>query len=230
MIEYRNDVWLMCLVFRLRGSVLSKAAPYAMSNAMLAMLLHWGARQYVQRFSNDANGDGIDDFLQQLDKATSIWAGYTALLGVLVVFRNNQAYSRFWEGATLIRQIRGEWFNCVSGLIAFCSRDKARTKQVRRFQQLLVRLTSILHCSALQQVCELDEEKLQVLDLTELSQEHLRYLEEVPDRILVLVQWLQRLIVDSDAAGTICIPAPVLSRTFSGVIARSCKPSEPSQD
>lgn len=78
----------------------------------------------------------------------------------------------------------------------------------------MVRLTSILHCSALQQVCELDEEKLQVLDLTELSQEHLRYLEEVPDRILVLVQWLQRLIVDSDAAGTICIPAPVLSRTF----------------
>merc|ERR1712066_212550 len=27
-----------------------------------------------------------------------MWAGYTSVLGFLMVFRNNQAYTRFWEG------------------------------------------------------------------------------------------------------------------------------------
>ena len=41
----------------------------------------------------------------------SVWSSYSFVLSFLVVFRNNQAYSRFWEGATLMNEMRGEWLN-----------------------------------------------------------------------------------------------------------------------
>merc|ERR1740138_1615055 len=79
-----------------------------------------------------------------------LWSGYTFVLGFLVVFRNNQAYSRFWEGATLINQVRGEWFNAISCLIAFCNKEHDEPGRLQRFQNLLVRLGSLMYCSALQ--------------------------------------------------------------------------------
>ena len=41
------------------------------------------------------NGMGLD----------TIWSGYTFILGFLIVFRSNQAYSRFWESAPGTRSL-----------------------------------------------------------------------------------------------------------------------------
>eukprot|EP00930_Biecheleria_cincta_P002217 TRINITY_DN103240_c0_g1_i1.p1 TRINITY_DN103240_c0_g1~~TRINITY_DN103240_c0_g1_i1.p1 ORF type:complete len:547 (-),score=96.76 TRINITY_DN103240_c0_g1_i1:185-1825(-) len=212
MIEYSNDAWMICMVCRLEGSVFPKAFLFAASNAILAAMLHWGLRQLDTLVEKDAEGTSV--FMSQMDGATILWSGYTAVLGFLVVFRNNQAYARFWEGATLVNQLRGEWFNATSALMAFCTRDPKYEKQVDDFQQLLVRLMSVLYCSALQQICELDENDLEVLDLGKVDDEALRFLEEVPDRCQIIVQWLQRLIMAAYQAGTIKADAPILSRVF----------------
>lgn len=47
---------------------------------------------------------------------------YIAILGFMVVFRSNQAWTRYWEGADLVLQARGSWVSATSSLIAFCSR------------------------------------------------------------------------------------------------------------
>merc|ERR1719310_34459 len=79
------------------------------------------------------------------DVAASVLGGFTFILGFLVVFRSQQAYSRWWEGGTLLQQLRGEWFNSFSCLVAFCNAAPEKQKDVQRFQLQLVRLFSLLY-------------------------------------------------------------------------------------
>merc|ERR1719345_532790 len=95
----------------------------------------------------------------QMGGVEVLWSGYTFVLGFLIVFRNNQAYSRFWEGATLFQQVRGEWLNATSSLVAFCDHSATRERDVNKFQHQLVRLVSMLHCSALQLVASVKDDR-----------------------------------------------------------------------
>eukprot|EP00930_Biecheleria_cincta_P030638 TRINITY_DN21217_c0_g1_i1.p1 TRINITY_DN21217_c0_g1~~TRINITY_DN21217_c0_g1_i1.p1 ORF type:complete len:569 (+),score=124.84 TRINITY_DN21217_c0_g1_i1:84-1790(+) len=212
MIDYTSNgsSWIVAQVFSFNGSVLHKAFGYAAVNAVLAGVLHWVLR-------NQTDGE----ILNSMDDVPLIWTGYTSILGFLVVFRNNQAYSRFWEGATLVRQVRGEWFNSVSALIAFSKKDDPEKKQDRvlmektnNFQELLVRLASALYCSALRQVCDLDENALQVLDLSEVTPESVQMLAEAHDRCQLIIFWLQALIIKAEKDRVLDVPSPILSRSF----------------
>jgi len=157
----------------------------------------------------------VPDAIQNMTGVEVIWSGYTFVLGFLVVFRNNQAYSRFWEGATLISQVRGEWFNAVSSLFAFTSRKPEKAEQVYAFRQLLIRLASMMYCAALQQVCDTDaDDSLQILDTEGIAPGHLEFLEAANDQCEVLVQWVQQLIIESHDAGVVEVPPPILSRAF----------------
>eukprot|EP00930_Biecheleria_cincta_P080003 TRINITY_DN6806_c0_g2_i1.p1 TRINITY_DN6806_c0_g2~~TRINITY_DN6806_c0_g2_i1.p1 ORF type:complete len:614 (-),score=83.83 TRINITY_DN6806_c0_g2_i1:76-1671(-) len=149
-----------------------------------------------------------------MDGTGVMWSGYTAVLGFLVVFRNNQAYSRFWEGATLVNQTRGEWFNAVSSLMAFCTNDPERKREVHHFEQLMLRLASLLHCSALQEVCEIEDANLEIIDCQGVEQESLLFLEQVHDRCEIIMSWIQRLIMKAHLSGVVVAPPPILSRSF----------------
>eukprot|EP00928_Gymnodinium_smaydae_P022751 TRINITY_DN19001_c0_g1_i2.p1 TRINITY_DN19001_c0_g1~~TRINITY_DN19001_c0_g1_i2.p1 ORF type:complete len:596 (+),score=113.94 TRINITY_DN19001_c0_g1_i2:102-1889(+) len=198
MIRYAFGTWGVAFIFQITGSVFPKAISWAIPNTLLAVFL----KLYVESNS---------DFVNNVDK---IWSGYTFVLGFLVVFRNNQAYSRFWEGATLISQVRGEWFNTASSLISFTSAKPEKHDGVRHFQQLLVRLMSVLYCSALQQVCELEDDSLEIIDIRGLSAESIAYLSISHEPCEVVVQWIQRLIVEANREGTLDVPPPILSRSF----------------
>ncbi|CAE8714198.1 unnamed protein product, partial [Polarella glacialis] len=143
-----------------------------------------------------------------------IWSGYTFVLGFLIVFRNNQAYNRFWEGTSLTKQMKGQWFVSFSGLFAFCSRDKAKKADVARFQTVLVRLASLLHCSALQQICDLEDNSLEIINSDEMDLISMNFLRSFANPQEVVTNWIQRMIVEAVDSGTIDISAPVLSRTF----------------
>ena len=56
------------------------------------ILIHVFWREDMINFFKDSSG---------LD---SIWSGYTFILGFLIVFRSNQAYSRFWESAARLHK------------------------------------------------------------------------------------------------------------------------------
>jgi len=197
MIEYDPGTFGIAFVFRLRGSVFPKGVMWALPSAVLAVVFH----MYMPE---ELSLEGVDE----------IWSGYTFVLGFLIVFRNSQAYSRFWEGATLIQQTRGEWFNAVSSLFAFCSQAEEKKDKVTEFQNLLVRLMSMLYCQALQQICELKDDSLEIIDISGLDTDSLRFLTGTSDRCEVVLQWLQRAIVDATEQGIITVAPPILSRAY----------------
>mmetsp|Transcript_64411 Transcript_64411/g.150968 ORF Transcript_64411/g.150968 Transcript_64411/m.150968 type:complete len:141 (-) Transcript_64411:152-574(-) len=110
-----------------RGSVIPKALVWSVPCAFVAILLHshWGE-------------DKGDDNLEMQGIGT-IRSGFSFVLGFLIVFRSNQAYSRFWESVTLFQQIGGEWLNAFSNLLCFCSKDPEKLGQVNEFRYYLSR-------------------------------------------------------------------------------------------
>merc|ERR1719408_666719 len=92
-------------VFSLEGSVIPKAVGWAMVSSATAIFVN------VQFY--DA------DYAENLIAST--WFSYSFLLSFLVVFRTQSAYSRYWEGASTLNAIRGDFVNATSCMFAFCS-------------------------------------------------------------------------------------------------------------
>jgi len=153
-----------------------------------------------------------------------IWSGYTSVLGFVIVFRNNQAYLRFWEGVTLINQCRGQWFNAASAIISFCSSDVENAESVAHLQHKLVRLFSILYCSALQQVCALEDDSLEIFNISTMDEECLDLLGRAHNKCELVVQWIQRLVLEGSTSNTLSAPAPVLTRAFQDLGAGMSRP------
>lgn len=139
------------------------------------------------------------------------WSGYTVTLSFLIVFRNNLAYNRYWEGAMSMAAIRGEWLNATSSALAFSNPDH---KDVRRFQCLIAKLASLLYASALQKVCNLEDDALDVLSIDGLSPKNLRHLFHCQTKSEVLAMWLERTILQADRDKVILVAPPILSRVF----------------
>ena len=85
---------------------------------------------------------------------------------------------------------------------------------VKLFKQLMVRLLSLLHCTALQQVCELDDDTLEVISLDCIDPRKIKFLKAVDDPPDLMISWIQRTIVLANDKLIIDIPPPILSRAF----------------
>lgn len=157
---------------------------------------------------------GLKAVLTPGDEAWNTFSGFTFVLGFLIVFRAQQAYSRWWEGGTLLQELRGEWFNAYSCLLAFCNDAQEMRTEVEEFQNVLVRLFSLLYGCALEQVCTLEEKKFELIDIEGLGSDSIEFLMSSPDRCEVTLQWIQRLIVDKTDRDVVKIAPPILSRVF----------------
>lgn len=198
MIEYDGGKWQVWFIFSLRGSVFPKSVVWAFFSSAAAFFIH----PVLKDLSND-------------DSLSSVWGSFLFVLGFLVVFRTQQAYSRFWEGATILQQVRGEWFNAASSLVAFSNPNTDKQNEVEHFQAVLVRLMSLLYCTALQQVAMLRDEAFDIINIEGIDTTALDYLASMPEqKCEILLQWIQRLVVDNMRAGTVDIPPPILSRVF----------------
>mmetsp|Transcript_17693 Transcript_17693/g.37604 ORF Transcript_17693/g.37604 Transcript_17693/m.37604 type:complete len:542 (+) Transcript_17693:100-1725(+) len=203
MIHYKSGGWGVMFSFSMQGSVFPKAICWALPNGILAgVLTHLLSEFAAQARITETAGVNV------------LWSGYTVILGFLVVFRNNEAYSRFWEGTTLLHQTRGEWTEAISNLIGFCSKSKEKGPQVEEFQGRIVRLGSLLYCSALQQICDLEDDTLDVIDIDFLDGETVDFLMNSNDKCEVIMQWIRRLIYDAEADGSIQVAPPILSRSY----------------
>jgi len=205
MIVYDPGQWSIWFAFSLKGSVFPKAVMIATPCTLISIILQILFKRHATMFDWIINGG---------DKAADMLGGFTFILGFLVVFRSSQAYSRWWEGGTLLQQLRGEWFNSYSCLLAFCNAAKDKTADVSKFQHQLLRMFSLLYGCALEQVCTLPDKRFELVALDGLNADSISYLNDTPDRCEVVLQWIQRLIVESDAAGTLKIAPPILSRVF----------------
>jgi len=155
----------------------------------------------------------IDEGLGTHLRTSQLFVAYNFLFSFILTFRSSQAYARWWEGSTLLLQARGEWFNSYSSLIAFCTTDMDKWREVKSFQKILATLMSMLFCSALSSVAQ-DDIEFAVRQHVELEEESAQLLRECPDKCEVMVHWIQRLIVANMQSGVLPIPPPVMSRVF----------------
>eukprot|EP00929_Paragymnodinium_shiwhaense_P028069 TRINITY_DN16343_c0_g4_i1.p1 TRINITY_DN16343_c0_g4~~TRINITY_DN16343_c0_g4_i1.p1 ORF type:complete len:520 (-),score=114.30 TRINITY_DN16343_c0_g4_i1:86-1645(-) len=212
MIDYDEGDWLFKLLFRIEGSVGPRACLFAIPSALIAVLLH--ALDDIDPEIREIMG------LLEINKSM-FWSASVGITMALLNFRARQSLGRFWEGTSLLHQMRGEWFDAVSCLMTF-SRSALETKPegVREFRHCLVRLTSFMHGSALEEI-QADEidESFDVLDIQGFDRGTLRILKDCKEkynfnRVEVLLHMIQVLITQNLDDGILKIAPPILSRVY----------------
>lgn len=209
MIDYEDN---LLIIFRWNGSVVPKAFIFALPAALVSIFL-----SYLDDISPTARKDyGLLDITE-----SQIWNAMTAVIAILLGFRTRQALGRFWEGTSLLHQMRGEWFDAASCLITFSRDGKLKNKaaEVQEFRHTLIRLMSLMHGSALDEISGNDEDRYEVLDIHGLDTTTLRFLRDCKDkygfnRVEALQHMIQVLVTHNHHAGVLTIPPPILSRIY----------------
>jgi len=214
MIKYDEGRWHVFFIFRRDGSILPRAALFGLVASVLSVLLNFGEEWLPNKF--DRQSFGLADLTEG-----QIWSSATIALGILLGFRTRQAWGRFWEGTTLLHQMRGEWFDAVSCLMAFSrSAIESKPDDVEEFRSVLVRLASLMHGCACEEIkdTEDDSETFDVIDVHGLDKEVLQYLADCKtlgfNRVEVLLHMLQVLVTYNLDSGVLKIAPPILSRVY----------------
>mmetsp|Transcript_17460 Transcript_17460/g.34068 ORF Transcript_17460/g.34068 Transcript_17460/m.34068 type:complete len:550 (+) Transcript_17460:61-1710(+) len=210
MIEYSTGDPVWRLAFRCRGSIIPRAGLFALPAAILAVVLLFldeqlaEAREYV----------GVS-----APQATVLWAAVTAPLFTLISFRTSVAMRRFWEGTGLLHAMRGEWFDSASCLMTFTiSAKQKHPERVSEFRHTLLRLMSLCHGSALDELKNNETEDYEVIDSQGLDSKTIAILRQCKqlnfNRVEVLLHMIQVLVIDAQQAGVISVPPPILTRVY----------------
>lgn len=182
MIEYDNTRWMVVHLFRKDGSVIPASLIMAIPSGILCVLIMIFNHHYP---------DFQIGFGSKSIQAATVWNAVTVVLFLVLAFRTDKAYSRFWEGTTLLHQMRGEWFDAASCLFAFsklAKDDMKKRNDVLKFRHALIRLMSLCHGHALELIkldTPDDEEEsaetgFEYIDVGGLDQKVLRYLSGIP--------------------------------------------------
>lgn len=219
MITYeRGGIHFVLKLFRWRGSVFPfsfcVAFPCAAITAAIKICIDEGYIPYLE--NEDSPGKAI-----MTDNIA--FSGFSFLVGFLIVFRTSQAYARFWDGCTSTHQMRAEWFDACSSVVAFCKHSSVDKKDITSFQECIVRLFSMLHATALaeiEDICsdsaveEIQAFKYELIDAEAIDPGSLEAIKESEAKVELVFQWIQQLIVENINTGVLSIPPPILSRSF----------------
>jgi len=208
MIHYDVGTWGIGFIWSWKGSVIPKAAFWALPNATLALVLHC--------IYHDPSADFR---MLPMSGVQTVWSSYTLVLCFLLVFRSSQAYVRFWEGTRAINALQTQWLNAVGTLVTYCSHEESKHHAVLRYQHLLVRLMSLLFCVSMQDVAELDDDSFEIIDPHGISQKSMSFFKKtsVEQRPDLLVQWVYRSITDAQLDGVLIAAPPLLTRAFNEI-------------
>jgi len=229
MILYHGAAFHPRLLVQIKGSVFPFSCLVALPAALLSILL----KLIVSTLADDSGFDALG--LSDPDTVLGVaWSSVSSLLGFLVVFRTSQAYARFWEGTSAMYQMLGEWFDATSSLVAFCKRSKADKKDILVFQHTLVRLVSLLNAVVLTHLSSGGEAhgydphaevdfaqkptmrafELELIDAEGIDRQSLLTINQVEDKVELIFQWIQQLIVETDTRKIFSVAPPILSRAF----------------
>eukprot|EP00928_Gymnodinium_smaydae_P080068 TRINITY_DN6386_c0_g1_i1.p1 TRINITY_DN6386_c0_g1~~TRINITY_DN6386_c0_g1_i1.p1 ORF type:complete len:587 (-),score=102.79 TRINITY_DN6386_c0_g1_i1:226-1857(-) len=205
MIEYDGGGLQLGMIFRINGSVFPKASLFALPSAVLSMVLQGVVFKSIEAPFQILNN-------------TAAYSAFSFVVGFLLVFRTSQAYTRFWEGTTLMQLLRGQWVGAFSSILAFSAVSKKEAMEVDIFRHKLIRLFSLLHASALQYVSTMsyEEEQFPIIGIRGIDDMSVRFVDSADEdtKIYVIIQWIQQLILSNLDTGILPIPPPIVSRVF----------------
>jgi len=114
MIEYDNKNWLK-LLFTFKGSIIPRIAPRLLIFIVIAGILSY---LHVEKIIN-------------LKLAPTPWTIVGVALGLLLVFRTNTAYDRFWEGRKSWGGLVNATRNMAVNVISYMSSDHAESLKTK---------------------------------------------------------------------------------------------------
>jgi len=205
MIDYRSGVWGFKVSLGCRGSLAPRALTMAIPNAVLTYIVATFLQQSAAK-------EWLDD--DTPTSAQMVGTAFSSIMLFILYNRSSTAYDRWWEGGTLLQKTRGEWFNAYSSIMAFASTDPEVQTQVDAYCNLLARLMSLLMCCGLQQVSPNKDRPFEIIDLEGIERESMEFLNSAPDKVEIILQWIQRSIVMQMESGVLPVPPPILSRAF----------------
>lgn len=200
MIVYEGGKWGIAFAFSWSGGAINKALTLALPLAILSV----GVTLFRVHVMLDEPKTNL----------LNIMGGYMFPLGFMLIFKTQVAYSRFWEGSALIQQAKGSWFNVVSSCVAFSTTDPEKQDARDGFHHELVRLMSILFCSSLHRVSMMEHIEFEIIEHQGVDGQILSWMAEKPEKCEIVMQWIQRLIVENLRSGTLAIAPPILTRVF----------------
>jgi len=210
MIEYTPGDYAWRIAFRIKGSVMPSALLISIPSAALACLLC---------IYYDYTKDTLDQAGLSQTTNTALWVSVSVPVLSLIGYRTQQALQRFWEGTSLLHAMRGEWFDSASCLATFSkSALKTQPQAVDKFRQTLLRLMSLCHGSALDEIKCNANENYEVLDITGLDDKTLKIIRDCKhhgfNRVEVILHMIQVLVIDAQENKVIAVPPPILSRVY----------------
>jgi len=222
MIEYEaagfNHIFNL---FKMKGSVFPYAAKIALPAGVISFALKMLLKERAFEYFFNIN---VNDDTYSIVSNPATWSGFNFLVGFLIVFRTSQAYNRFWEGCSATHLMFAEWFDAASAIVAFCKYSTADDVEIVRFQHTLIRLFSMLHAVALSEIEDVSVEdspsadcaafKLELIDAKGIDPDSLKAIKDSPEKVALIFQWIQQLVVENISTGVLSVPPPILSRAF----------------
>ncbi|CAE7365171.1 unnamed protein product [Symbiodinium pilosum] len=211
MIDY-SESWLIFTLLKWKGSVFPRSCLFAVPAALIAVFLVQAPD--VLDFDIRQEFGLVDAHRSQL------WIISLGVLHALLVFRINRAMERFWEGTGLLHQMRGEWFDAVSCCVTFSRASMlTRPQETMRFRHAIVRLMSLCHGSALEEIGGEDGDFCETIDSHGLATRTLQHLTDCAEeydfnRVEVLLHMIQSLITHNLDVGVLKVQPPILSRVY----------------
>mmetsp|Transcript_28752 Transcript_28752/g.82284 ORF Transcript_28752/g.82284 Transcript_28752/m.82284 type:complete len:456 (-) Transcript_28752:250-1617(-) len=215
MIEYEEE-WIIKLLFRTECKVALRALIFAFPATIFAVLLNMGHVHLEDIIESSGLPTVSDD---SLVKRPTTWLALSAFIVLLLDFRTTQALSRFWEGTSLLHQMRGEWFDSVSCLVTFAMPAvDSKPKEVMIFRHTIVRLMSLCHGAALEEIADSDSviARLDSQGIDDHTLQHLKYCKETYgfNRIEMVLKTIYTLMTKALDEGVLKIPPPILTRVY----------------
>eukprot|EP00429_Kryptoperidinium_foliaceum_P071863 CAMPEP_0176063368 /NCGR_PEP_ID=MMETSP0120_2-20121206/31604_1 /TAXON_ID=160619 /ORGANISM="Kryptoperidinium foliaceum, Strain CCMP 1326" /LENGTH=471 /DNA_ID=CAMNT_0017396941 /DNA_START=58 /DNA_END=1473 /DNA_ORIENTATION=- len=197
----------VCAFWKLQGSVAPRAFQRAIVCSVLAYLYHL-LYESVRYEISQWEPTGL------IQGETTAWTMCTSMLGFLLIFRTQIAYSRYWEGLSLVEQACAVWLNGCSNLVAFRSVNPEKSKEVEEFLHKLTRLSSLLLAVSMAEISKFDQGSFPHLSTEAIDPEKIAWLRGAPSKQQVAMQWVQKHIVEGHRRKTIDIEPPIVSRVF----------------
>lgn len=166
---------------------------------------------------------GADDLFM---KNPAIWQTFNFLVGLLVIFRTSQSYTRFWTGTTSAYKMSSEWYSCCAMLMSFSNASGADPDRVKSFQNKIIRLFSMLHAVAFGELEDAGEKHktksykrvaaftLDIIDIEGLGSETLRSIRDSELKVELVYQWILDLVVAQLNTGVLNVAPAIMTRSM----------------
>jgi len=146
------------------------------------------------------------------------FTSFTGVVGILVVFRTSQAYSRYWEGITLVQQTTGRFLDATVSINAFTAMSKASRERISEFRQTMVSLTSLLTACCFAELLEESEhevlEHMPVMGWWNFDEQTRSALQKSTRKAHQAFFWWQSYVVKSLGQDVLVVSPALVSRTF----------------